>query len=224
MREAFYAALLAIGTVALFPLLLVAALLGMGLAIAFVIGLAGDHGCGGIHVFGEAAVGVGRYLTPGYYRLLLRQRHPVVLGIALGATLGCLSLGLLLALIVFPKEARTTETLAAMKQEITTSGRIPSPDAQGHLQLSGTAVIQDGFGRPMEYEEEGLVFKSWRLRSLGYDGTRSSDDLCISGESTLSEWASHVRYAVDTLNELRPNTLRVGEQLQGITSLRCATP
>jgi hypothetical protein len=178
LRVVMHGALLAVAVVALWPLVLVGVVLGALLAITVVASI-GAHGHVPLHGPGELVVRGGGWLTMRWARFLLRQRHPVVLGIAAGVLAGGLLSWLLIAILIVPGEGRTTAALEAAGKDLEAAYR---SDGSFPRDFSST----DGFGRPMRYRISGVwKVASWTLTSDGYDGRPSSDDLCISGSTPL---------------------------------------
>jgi hypothetical protein len=131
--------------------------------------------------------------------------------------IGALVLAAMLFTLVIPREERTVQTLAEGKARIEevrrTTGDFPVPDAQGHLAFE--AVPVDGFGHPLLYERSGpRLLASWRVISLGFDGKRSDDDLCIAGSSKALAIADPIARMLRDLGERRV-------RLNAIVALRC---
>lgn len=237
LRQVMHGALLSVAIVAFLPLLIVGAGLLAVLAVGLVVGVLAALGDGGDGVI-EGAAGVGEvivegggWLTPRYYRFLGRQRHPMLWGTVAGALLGGLLLWGLLAVLVVPDEASTarrlTEAKARLEARYAADGAWPRPDGQGQLVLdvgNGPApdVLRDGFGRPLHYEVSGRwKLASWRLRSHGYDGVPSGDDLCISGASKLAKWVARAGELVNLFERIRAGEGSTRDRLAGIRALRC---
>lgn len=127
----------------------------------------------------------------------------MIWGVVFGVLSGGVLLWCLLWFIIIPGETATVQTLADVRDKITDvykrTGRFPPPDANGnlaHSEIGGTntGVVLDGFGNPLEYRVTGLkAFAKVHVRSLGYDGVRGSDDLCITNATSLRKWAEAVK-------------------------------
>lgn len=230
-RQVMHAALLGVAVVAFLPFLVIGAGILLALLVAAVATVAavfsGDAGGGleGAVEGGGAVVGGGGWLLPRYYRFLGRRRHPAFWGGLCGVLLGGLLLWGLLAILVVPGEARTVTALAAaqarLEQRYAADGGWPRPQ-QGQLVLEGEP-LRDGFGRPLRYEVSGRwKLASWRLRSTGYDGVVSGDDLCIAGASRLVAMIEQARDLVGLLGRVARGEGSTSDRLAGVRALGCA--
>jgi hypothetical protein len=193
-REVMHDALISIAVVALLPFAFIAAGLAIALVLTLIFSLPvalldGDIGDVGGELVGELAIEGGGRMVPWYYRFFTRQRHPVFWGIPAGIVLGALLLWAGLALTRLPHERDTAAALQAANDKIEQvykeTGSFP-PAAGGRLVIDGV-TYRDGFGQPLVYEVGGAwKLAHWSLRSYGYDGKRSADDLCIGGKAKLS--------------------------------------
>jgi hypothetical protein len=226
LRQALHGVLLGVAVLGLLPFAIIFGGLLAALLFAVLVGLhgGGDAGPGGL-----IAEGGMRLLIP-YYRFLARQRHPAVLGVALGLPLSGLVLWALLSLFVLPGEARTVVILAdasrRIEQEYRQTRHYPLPIADGTLaELSPggahAGATLDGFGRPLRYQLSGTgPFAEYRLISLGFDGAPGRDDLCISGGTRLSNLRKQAVRLIQALADVtgRPT---LAAQVAGIRNLSC---
>ncbi|MEY4581426.1 MAG: hypothetical protein RL701_6129 [Pseudomonadota bacterium] len=154
---------------------------------------------------------------------LQRVRDSWPWALALGAVLGCLSVWLLLALIIVPKETDTMQQLleaqAALDHYYTEHQRYPEVAA-------GLASVHvpphDAFGRALQYEALQTRFRSsYRLHSLGWDGRASDDDLCVSGNSRLQSLFERAQRKLARLAALQRGDFSWTDRLFTLHGLRC---
>ncbi|MBN1611662.1 MAG: hypothetical protein JW940_33815 [Polyangiaceae bacterium] len=190
---------------ALLPFLVIAGLLALVTLSLFAIALLGAL----VDADLDTDIDVGMDLTWAvrpYYRWLARHRGSPLLGVPVGLLLGGFLLWAALAVFVLAREARTTERLlqaqAVVENAYREAKRYPPPDGRGHFPVPDAVAssfanalgaqhrLLDAFGRPVRYEVKGRwKLASYRLRSLGFDGVRSDDDLCVSGQTRLQAMA-----------------------------------
>ncbi len=235
LRQVAYSATLGLAVVAFLPFVL--GLLAIGIALCVFVLKTGFVGLflasEAVDVVSPVAGSIVEATAPGYYRWLVRVRHPVALGAAAGTLLGAVLLFGLIALLVLPGESRTTLTLARAANrlnELQTLGRLPEPDSAGHLSMqsldpSGTQpgdVLRDGFGRPIRYETEGSsILKRYRLVSHGFDGRAgTSDDLRLRGHTLAARAAGAVGSALFRLAAAGETNPRMRDRLRAIAELR----
>lgn len=233
LRQVMHGALVGIAVVAFFPLLLIGAALLLSLLAAVVLTVVGVFADGdiaapieGVVDAGGAVAEGGGWLLPRYYGFLAKRRHPAFWGGLCGLLLGGLLLWGMLALIIVPGETRTVAALAQakarMEERYSTDGPWPRPDASVQLVIDGEP-LRDGFGRPFHYELSGRwKLASWRLRSAGYDGVLSGDDLCVAGASravSLIESAKNLLRLVDRISTGEASTR---DELVGVRAMSCA--
>lgn len=191
-REVMHDALISLAVVALLPLAIIGAFLAAMLVIGLVLALpAAAIDAADVPLEGAADIAIegGGHFIPWYYRFFTRQRHPVFWGIPAGILLGALVLWAALALTRLPHERDTAAALQTAKDKVEQvykdTGSFPAPRG-GHLVLDGV-TYKDGFDQPFVYDVGGVwKLAHWSLRSYGYDGEKSDDDLCISGKAKLS--------------------------------------
>ena len=232
LRVVAHSALIGIAVFALLPFAIMAfgvALMLILAALSVLAALFGEGGgAGGEEMVAEPFLRIVAWILRPYYRWLGGMRHPVFWGVALGTLLGGLILGFMLWFVIIPGEASTVEVLTRLRQDLDAvykeKGRYPQPDVNGHLpksELDSTAsgVVLDGFGRPIQYQVKGAwKLASYRLRSLGYDGTRGADDLCLSDATKLRKWADAIKFQKDENGKIR---ISVTAKLTGIQDMRC---
>ena len=232
-RHVLHALLYGVGTVAFLPFLIVVGAIAFALFLGILVGLTGgDVGVVEQNLAGDAAEGGIRLIRP-YYRFLGRQRHPWLLGSIVGLLLGGFGLWLLIAVLIAPKEAETATLMARIQSDLEASyspdhGFVTDVDGklmQSALDSSAArSAIADSFGRDFVYHSEHSGGTStYRLRSLGYDGVPSDDDLCVSGETSRARRLIHrVGSAAATLVEtVTGETPSWGDQLARVRDIRC---
>jgi hypothetical protein len=207
LRQIGHAALLTCAAFAFLPFVIIVtgfALIVLALIVSLLAAIFGGDSVstGG----GEDLVEMGADAIPGYYRFLLRQRHPFFWGIPMGILIGGLGLWGFISIFILPGELRTAAILidaqARIEQQFEQRGTFPAPTEAGHISLRALgdekapedAVLLDGFGHPVVYKKWGLwKVATWSLRSSGYDGKPGRDDLCRHGGTKLGQFAQAVR-------------------------------
>lgn len=102
------------------------------------------------------------------------------------------------------------------------SGHYPSPDLEGRLVIDAQPLT-DAFGRPFQYSLSGRwKTQSYRLSSLGADGTANSDDLCVANRSRLAALAERIVEPLAALELLRGSDATWTSKLQAVRDARCA--
>ncbi len=200
LREVAHDALLSLLVFAFFPILIVAAAIGFLVCFFVVAGLFGGEM--DADVVGDLGEGVGEggfWLARVYYRFFASRKHPVFWGTIAGFTLGILLLWLFIGIFVFPKEMKTAALLtrgqAAIETHYKSKGGYPRPvDARlnmsslpgNKLPTNESGDVIDSFGQVLDYQVRGRwKLASYRLRSVGFDGSPSRDDLCVVGRTKL---------------------------------------
>jgi len=224
-RDVMYGALLSFAIAALLPLVIIAAGVALIMLVVLVTAIAAAVGDpadpSGAIDGGVGMIEGGARLAPRYYAFLSRRRHPAFWGIGLGVLLGGLILWAAIAIFVMPGEARTVDRLhqaqARIELHYAEHGAFPASDAEHRLVLDGE-VIEDGHGRPFEYRVRGRWrLAVWQLRSHGYDGEPSRDDLCAAGGTPVVKKLE----AAAKLLELSRRTRSLGERLESVNAMRC---
>jgi hypothetical protein len=219
LRRVLHGGLILLSVAAFLPLLVAMAIVVVFLAASAMAIAAGTPEAiptaADAYATGEGLTAFFRRVLVPYYRFLFAQRHPITLGAACGLLLGTLFVWTLLSLFVLPGEVCTLKRMAAIQSAIQGwSAGFPRPVRDQRIdekvlgtgvdgwpfcsipsvEANGTsAILLDGFGRPLGYTVEGhWPLTSYRLSSLGYDGRASGDDLCLSG-------SSHARAALDRI-------------------------
>ncbi len=226
LRDVMHGALLSLAIAALLPFVIIAVAVSLILLVPVIAAIAAAFGDGAGDITGAVEGGAGLLeggvrLVPKYYAFLGRRRHPVFWGIGAGGLLGGLLLWAFLAIFVMPGEARTTDSLHEARARIelyySEHGELPQPDAEHRLVIDGT-VIGDGFGRPLGYRVQGRwKLAVWQLRSAGYDGRPSRDDLCLASGTPLVRKLE----AAAQLLELSVHTRSLVERLESVNTARC---
>ncbi|MDB4975001.1 MAG: hypothetical protein JWN48_3342 [Myxococcaceae bacterium] len=235
LRDVMHGALLAVCVVAFLPFVIIAAGLGVLLAALLILALVGVIGGEAPDVSGMYGAAEGLGAAPRgirtYYALLARHGRSRWMGIPAGMLLGALVLWAGLAISVLPREAKTSERLLVAQSFIersyeeskhypsaTTSGQLPAiVDENG-----ATLEPIDAFGRPLLYETRGRwKWQSYRVSSLGYDGVRSADDLCVGGQTKLQELVDRAALLKGLSAALRFTESSWQDRLQRIHSLQC---
>lgn len=231
VRQLLHWVLLTLAITAFLPFVIIGVGLAVGLVLALAAAILGADASAGTDL-GEGMTTVGVLIFHPYYRFLARRRHPIFWGIPVGMLLGCLLLGGVIALVIVPAETRTVQILAETQQQIEKfhkkTGRFPTADAEGRLATKAMEApearkddfILDGFGRPLHFRVKGKgILASYTLISWGYDGKPSRDDLCISGSSDVSKWATLL------IDKLGLNQQRKGSErtvlLRAVLDLQC---
>jgi hypothetical protein len=216
--------LLSIAAIALFPFLLIAVVLFLAIVIAIVAAFAGGDADLSANVDLPSLSFVSRY-----YQFLANQKNPTIWGAVFGGVQGALLLWLAWALFAMPGESRTAVLLADTQKKIEAyykgNSGYPSPTSEGHFAVEGETLL-DGFGRPVLYETSGAwKLSSYKLRSLGYDGERSSDDICVVGSTKaagiLSEAADMTSGVLSIVSDSAPVSLSVGDSFSVLKNLQC---
>jgi hypothetical protein len=175
-----------------------------------------------------AARGGGR-LARAYYGFIWRQRRqPLPWGIVTGLALGVVGVWAMLAALIVPRESQTLNVLLLTQARIQALPAHPAPEADDLLRPSlwggpaGAAPVLDGFGRPIRYTRAGAWgATAYTLRSLGYDGVPSDDDLCAGGKTALRSAIDQARDPLRFLERLAAGELGWSEQARALTSSRC---
>jgi hypothetical protein len=185
LRAVFHGGLVALSVFAFLPFVVITCILGALLGVGLILGLitAAD---GGVHAsdlagYSESLVHAPRAIR-AYYVFLGRNARSVWLGMPAGILLGTLLVWLLLALLVVPRELRTTAVLLRARADV-------EQFHERHRSFPATLEpILDGFGRPVQYEVQGKwLAQSYRIVSRGFDGIPSDDDLCVQGQTKLRQ-------------------------------------
>ena len=219
LRAVFHGTIIVMSVAAFLPLLLALVLVLIFLGMSAIGVLSGDPAAAPVasdaYAASEGLAAFFRRVCVPYYRFLFTRRNPALIGAACGFLLGTLFVWALLSVLVLPGEVCTLKRMAAIQSAIE-KRHYPSPlkgqwvdrtvlgeEVNGwpfcpapSVALEGpAALLLDGFGRPFSYEVAGhWPLTSYRLSSLGYDGQKSGDDLCLGG-------SSHARAALARLGE-----------------------
>ena len=72
--------------------------------------------------------------------------------------------------------------------------------------------------------EHGDGTSSYQLRSLGFDGTVSDDDLCVAGQTTRARQLlkAATTVAASLLNRLTGKAVSFGDKIAAVREMRCA--
>jgi len=231
IRGAFHAILLGLAAAALLPFLLVVAALAFFAAAGLVAGLLAQEDLGAA----AAAEGVARgggHVARAYYGFIWRQRrHPLAWGLGTGLVLGIVSVWVAIASFVLPLEAQTLNVLLLAQARIEALKAHPEPAADGLLHpglwggTGGADPVLDGFGRPIRYARAGAwIATSYTLRSFGFDGVSSDDDLCVGGQTALGKALEQARDPLRFLERFYAGDVGWSEQAQALSSSRCEAP
>jgi hypothetical protein len=231
LRGAFHALLLGLAAAALLPFILLATALAAFAAAGLVTGLVAQQDVGAAAAAEGVASGGGR-LARVYYGFIWRQRrHPLGWGLAAGLALGVVGVWGALAAWVVPRESQTLSALLLAQARIEASRAHPEPAADGLLHpgpsgaASGADPVLDGFGRPIRYTRAGAwLATTYTLRSLGFDGVPSGDDLCVGGQTALARALDQARDPLRFLERLYAGELGWSEQAQALSNSRCEGP
>jgi len=230
LRGVFHALLLGLAAAALLPLIVVVVALAAFAAAGLVAGLVAQEDIGAAAAAEGVASGGGR-LARAYYGFVWRQRrHPFGWGLATGLGLGVLGVWVALALWVVPRESQTLSVLLLAQARVEALKAHPEPAADGLFHPSqwggaGGEPVLDGFGRPIRYVRAGAwLATSYTLRSLGFDGVPSDDDLCVGGQTALGRAIEQARDPLRFLERLYAGELGWSEQARALTSSRCEAP
>jgi hypothetical protein len=224
LRGALHGLLLALAAAALLPFILVVSALVSFAAAGLITGLVG-------HDIGAAPAGgverAGGRLARAYHGLIGRQRrHPFGWGLGTGLGLGVVGVWVALALWVVPLESQTLSVLLLAQVRVEAPKAHPEPAADGLLHPSlwgqaGADPVLDGFGRPIRHARAGAsLATSYTLRSAGFDGVPSGDDLCVGGQAALGQARDPLRF----LERLYAGELGWSERAQALRSARCEAP
>jgi hypothetical protein len=235
LRHVMHGALLSVAAVALLPFLVVAAgvlicVVGLcsSLVLAAFFGEDTSEIAFGAADAGELALEGTRWL-PRYYAFIRGIRHPTWWGGLCGLLLGGLFLSGLVATLVVPGERHTIYQLQqgkflieqAYEQQGAYPKRVAGP-AYDTLADAAGRVLEDGFGRPFRYSTQGAwKFVSYELRSLGFDGEVSADDLCVRGGTRAMEIAQLAKSALKWVHRGRAEGVSLGDELSVIGELQC---
>jgi hypothetical protein len=231
LRGVLHALLLGLAAAALFPFLLFVAALASFAAAGLVAGLVAQEDLGAAAA-AEGLVHGGGRLARAYYRFVWRQRrHPFGWGLGMGLALGVVGVWVALALWVVPRESQTLSVLLLAQARVEALDAHPEPAADGLFHPSswggtgGDEPVLDGFGRPICYSRAGAWrATSYTLRSLGFDGVPSDDDLCVGGQTALGRVLQQVRDPLRFLERLYAGELGWSERAEALTSARCEAP
>lgn len=235
LRGALHALALLSGAVALLPFLLLSAAVLIVVGASVLGALVGpDTGIFTAGAVDGISTGGGK-LVRAYYGLLWRlRRHPLAWGAGLGVLLGAVGLMAVLWLFVVPREARTLgillEAQARIDAEHRATRRYPAAAADGYLRAGSSEsggepgpAASDGFGRPILYRRDGAwLTASYTLTSLGFDGRPSTDDICVTGRTHVSQLMDRLREPMQVLRALRAGTLSFAEQAGALRETRCS--
>lgn len=232
LRGALHGGLLALCVFALFPFVIIAAIVALILGLTLLFGVLNFDG-GGAHVSDVAGFAETLQYAPrgirAYYGFLARHRRSVWLGVPAGLLLGTLIVWGLLATFVVPLELRTTELLLELQSEIEAhyarAHDYPSPLEGSHIAGPDGAPARDGFGRLLQYEVRGKwPAKSYQLASYGSDGVASADDFCVNGATKLQKMLDTSAALMDLVERVR--SFKTGaplrDRLGAVRAIRCA--
>ena len=231
LRGAFHALLLGLAAAALLPFILLAASLAAFAAAGLIAGLVAQEDIGAAAA-AEGVASRGGGLARAYYGCIWRQRrHPLGWGLVTGIALGVVGVWAALASWVVPRESQTLSALLLAQAHIEALKAHPEPAADGLLHpsqwgaASGADPVLDGFGRPIRYARAGAwLATSYTLRSLGFDGVQSGDDLCVGGQTALGKALDQARDPLRFLERLYAGELGWSERAQALSSSRCEAP
>jgi hypothetical protein len=234
LERAYHSLLLTLAVIALLPCLIIAGLLLFLVALALAIAIAGDATADIVDAgAAEGIVQLGRLLSRHYYGVLFRERNPIPLGIGAGVGLGTLVVFGLLSILVVPKETCTLARMLAAQRGIEhyydTHGVYPAMLGNGALSMalmspgevglqpsckpdSQRDILLDGFGRPIVYQTHQRLPRVayYRLTSLGSDGRKSGDDLCVAGATQAERVLQRVATDLQSMSALQ--ALLVGDK------------
>ena len=239
LREWSYGVLLALGALALGPLLI--ALSGAMVILLTTVLAALGALFGAVNadetISGGDIVAAGRRATPGYFRFLTNTRSPVLCGVPAGLAMGVVLITAIQWWHVLPREARTAATLlnaqAQIQRVYDDSKRFPKPDAAGNLPLGSlypdqkkrdAGVLRDAFGHALTYRVDGVWrAASWSLVSAGIDGRiGTDDDLCVEGRTSLDGVVREARTAAMMAQSLfTQGRLNRKESIDALSQVRC---
>ena len=228
LRDAFHGLLLGLAAAALLPFILIVAALALFAAAGLVAGLVAQEDIS-LAAAAEGVTGGGGRLARAYYAFIWRQRrHPLAWGLGTGLALGIVGVWAMLAALIVPRESQTLNVLLLTQARIQALPAHPEPPADGLLYPSlwgapaSASPVLDGFGRPIHYTRAGAWgATSYTLRSLGYDGVPSDDDLCLSGKTALRSAIDQARDPLRFLERLAAGELGWSERARALTSSRC---
>jgi hypothetical protein len=237
VRGVMHALLVALAAAALFPLLLVLLVVAFLAASSLVLGWVpqqAEVSAGGPRT-GVAKQGA--WVKKAYYRYARRQRRqPFVWGLITGLGLGLVGVWAILAVWVVPREIQTLGILllgaARLDAAEATTQKQPAPTSDGLLHphlwsaglpevAPGDAPVLDLFGRAVRYEPHGEPpAASYTLRSLGFDGEPSKDDICVGRPPQVG--AERGPDPLAFLENLRANKVGWSEQAGALLRTRCS--
>lgn len=239
LREWSYGVLLALGALALGPLLIASAgalIIVLTTTLAALGALFGATDAADT-ISGGDLVAAGRRATPGYFRFLSGTRSPVLCAVPAGLALGVAAITAVQWWYVLPREARTAAILlnaqAQLQRVYDDTKRFPEADAAGHLPLGSlypdqakrdAGVLRDGFGRPLTYRVDGVWrAASWSLVSAGIDGQPGTDDdLCVEGRTSLDGVVREARAAASMAKSLfTEGRLNRRASIDALSQVRC---
>jgi hypothetical protein len=244
IRDLMHTSLITFCVFALFPFVVLCVVLAAFMLLAFVLGLIGaSTGTDDVLLFAvdglamDSISGVSKGI-PIYYRWLARHRASPWLGLPLGILLGGLLLWAALAAFVVPREASTIARLQAaqilIEDHYERLGRYPQPDERSSFLVLDSAAaaftdarsadgqLLDAFAQPVDYVVTGRGrLSAYRLRSVGFDGARSSDDLCASGRTRLLAVVDFAVAVRDLASILRPETRSWRAKFEDIYAASC---
>jgi len=146
-----------------------------------------------------ASLGTGLFITG-----VLCMRRPLLGSIPIGVLLALLGSWVCMAHHVLPSERLTQARMQAAQTTLDASyereGSYPKPGENNTLSMAAGAGTYasvpalDAFGHALVYETSGQwLMQAYRLRSLGFDGVRSFDDLCVSGSTPMGSLLDKLR-------------------------------
>ena len=224
-REVAQGALIGISIVAFLPILVVLSVLLAAFSLAILIAIVVV--VTGVDIDLDLDVG---YLPLSlfvlYYRWIFSISNPIIVGIVSGLVVFTASIWLYLVGIIIPLEQSNAADLVSLQKDLESYKKqhatYPQP-IDGQLLFSEN-IVKDSFGREVIYEtKNGRLFGSYRIRSLGYDGVRSSDDICVEGRTKLSGVLSVSIKIFDVFasSDQTSKKSTTVQRLKALESLRC---
>ena len=240
VRGVMHSVLLGVFVTAFFPFVFVAAVacvvVGFVLLLAVLSLFGAGDGAGDVADAGTdlaySSVRLSRWGAPRYYAILMSIRHPAIWGSVVGLLAGGLLLWGLVSWIIVPRELATSRVLAETAEQLMRTqrqtGQFPDPLPGGFINRrdvgqAGDGPVLDAFERPIQFTVSGAsLFASFTLKSAGFDGKPSRDDLCVSGAAQGAKWAASVDALLSGFRlgkEGKPPRLK--ERLRSLHALRC---